>query len=118
MTTDDFDAPALRRRLGERRAELTALLERIRSNIARPLDPDSKERAKELGDRDVVDTLGNEAMSELRLISATLERLDHGDYGRCGRCGDDIARQRLAAYPYAALCIDCAKEEERDSRRT
>lgn len=118
MTSSDFDAPGLRRRLGERRAELTALLERIRSNIGRPLDPDSKERAKELEDRDVVDTLGNEAMSELRLIRATLERLDQGDYGRCGRCGDDIPRQRLAAYPYAALCIDCATEEERNARRS
>ena len=117
MTTRNFDSAALRRRLGERRVELEQLLERVRSNIGRGLDPDSKERAKELEDSDVVDALGNEARSELNLIRATLERLEAGEYGRCSDCGEDIGRQRLQAYPYAYQCIDCATEQERAVRR-
>lgn len=117
MNTSDLDTAALRAQLDERRAELEQLLERIRSNIGRGLHPDSKERAKELEDSEVVDALGNEARSELKLIRATLERLDQGDYDRCRGCGEEIGRQRLEAYPYASLCIDCARERERGGRR-
>lgn len=107
----------LRQRLGERRAELDALLERINRNIKRGLDRDSKERAKELEDSDVVDALGNDALGERMLIDATLARLDDGSYGTCEACGDKIAAARLAAYPYASRCVDCAADAEQHAQR-
>jgi len=115
MTNPDHDQ--LRAQLQARRAELRELLERIRANIKRGLDPNSRERAKEMEDSDVVDTLGKEATEELQMIAATLKRLDSGDYGICEGCGDKIVSQRLEAYPYAAFCIDCAEDQERLARR-
>ncbi len=115
MTEDRHDQ--LRQRLHARRAELEALLERVRSNIRRGFDPNSRERAKEMEDSDVVDTLGNEAVAELRLIKATMQRLDEGIYGICTGCGDAIVSDRLKAYPYAEFCIECAKDAERLRKR-
>ena len=113
----DFDAAGVREQLTARKQELHELLERIRANLGRRLDPDAKERAKELEDRDVVDALGNDATGELTLIAATLERLDNGRYGICEECASPIGYARLAAYPCASLCIDCAEDVERLSKR-
>lgn len=114
---DDAARETLRASLHARRAELDALLERIRSNITRGLHPDSKERAKELEDKAVVDALGNDAVAERRLIDATLGRLDDGTYGICQTCKAPIAAKRLTAYPYAMDCLDCAAEKERSVQR-
>ncbi|MBT8085743.1 MAG: TraR/DksA family transcriptional regulator [Woeseia sp.] len=114
---DEKAKAKLRAKLQDRRAELDALLGRIRSNITRGLDRDSKERAKELEDSEVVDALGNDAVAERRLIAATLSRLEDDSYGVCQSCEDPIANERLAAYPYASLCVDCATDEEQQKKR-
>ncbi len=41
-----------------------------------------------------------------RQIRDALERLDTGKYGICERCGKEIGARRLAALPYATLCIE------------
>ena len=49
---------------------------------------------------------------------SALMRIDAGTYGTCASCGKEIASERLEAYPWAALCIDCARQaERRDERR-
>lgn len=103
---------ALRQELTQKRDELYARLDRITANLRRGFETDSKERAKQLEDREVVDALGNEARMELAKISATIARIESGEYGNCAECGLPIARNRLAAYPYAMECIDCATMEE------
>lgn len=110
MTQESFDA--LRGRLEDKKAELTTRLERITANLRRGYHPDSKERAKELEDSEVVDALGNEARSEIAKISGALKRMDAGAFGVCMECGADIERDRLEAYPYAKECIDCARFDE------
>jgi DnaK suppressor protein len=108
---------ALRAELEKKKEELTVRLDRITKNLRRGYHPDSKERAKELEDSEVVDALGNEARAELRNISAALQRMDAGDYGICIECGTDIERGRINAHPYAKQCIDCARlAEEREAR--
>ena len=107
---------ALRQKMLLKKSELDARLERITANLRRGLEPDSKEQAKQLEDRDVVDALGNEAREELAKISATLKRLDSGDYGKCKECGEDIGDDRLNAYPYANECIDCARVDDNPQR--
>lgn len=110
------DYEALRAELLTKKQELTARLERITANLRRGYHPDSKERAKEMEDHEVVDALGNETREEIARISAALRRIDAGDYGICKVCGSEIAAGRLEAYPYADECIDCAREGE--PRRT
>ena len=106
-----------REALEQKKQELSARLERIHANLRRGYEQDSKERAKQLEDNEVVDALGNEARDELRKISAALQRLDSGDYGICIACGLPIKEGRLKVYPYADECIDCAEFDEYRERR-
>ena len=103
--------------LEDKKQELTARLERIHANVRRGYHADSKERAKEFEDNEVVDALGNEARQELRKISAALQRLESGDYGICIECGLPIKEGRLKVYPYAEECIECAEFDEYRERR-
>jgi RNA polymerase-binding transcription factor len=102
----------LRRRLEQKKAELGMRLERITANLRRGYEADSKERAKQLEDSEVVDALGNEARAEIAKISAALRRMDAGEFGICVECGTEIDTERLYAHPYALTCIDCAQFEE------
>ena len=107
----------IRQALEQKKGELTKRLDRIHANVRRGYHADSKERAKELEDNEVVDALGNEARQELRKISAALQRLESGDYGICTECGQPIKEGRLKVYPYAEECIECAEFEEYRERR-
>ena len=49
----------------------------------------------------------------LAAIDASLERIENGTYGTCARCATAIVPERLEAYPWASLCIDCKREAER-----
>jgi RNA polymerase-binding protein DksA len=110
--TDD-----LRSQLLQKKDELTIRLDRITANLRRGYEADSKERAKQLEDSEVVDALGNEARAELKKISATLARMESGDFGICSECGLPIDKNRVKAYPYALECIDCATMYERRNAR-
>lgn len=110
MSTGSFDA--LRAQLEHKKVELLARLERITANLRRGYEADSKERAKQMEDDEVVDALGNEARAEIAKITVTLRRIDSGDYGICVECGSEIDPKRLEAYPYAQECIDCARFDE------
>ena len=110
MTKDLPDG--LRDELLRKKDELTVRLERITANLRRGYEADSKERAKQLEDSEVVDALGNEARIELGKISAALLRIESGDFGTCTECGSSIDQGRIKAYPYATECIDCATMDE------
>jgi DnaK suppressor protein len=49
----------------------------------------------------------------LAAIDAALARIQNGTYGICVNCGAKIAPERLEAMPWATLCIDCKRKEER-----
>ncbi len=108
----------VRKILEQKKKELTTRLEKINANLRRGYEADSKERAKQLEDNEVVDALGNEAREELKKISSAMLRLDSGDYGICIECGLPINEGRLEVYPYAEECIDCAEFEELRKRRS
>ena len=107
----------VRQALEAKKEELTVRLERIHANLRRGSEADSKERAKQFEDNEVVDALGNEAREELSKISAALQRLDSGEYGLCVECGLAIEPGRLNVYPYADECIECAEFDERRQKR-
>ncbi len=107
----------LRSALLKKKEELTERLERITANLRRGYEADSKERAKQLEDSEVVDALGNEARLELKKITAALARMDSGQFGICLDCGTPIEEGRIKAYPYAIECIDCATLDERRKAR-
>jgi len=114
----DADWPdGLRDRLENKKSELSARLERITANLRRGLETNSKERAVQLEDSEVVDALGNEARQELEKISQALRRMDAGKYGLCSGCGSAIGAKRIEAYPYAGECIECATMGEETRTR-
>ncbi len=107
----------LRSELLQKKEELTGRLERITVNLRRGYEADSKERAIQLQDSEVVDALGNEARAELKKISAALARLKSGEFGICIDCGMPIDEGRIKAYPYALKCINCATMDEHRKAR-
>lgn len=46
-------------------------------------------------------------------IDNALRRIDDGTYGNCVVCGRPIGDERLAAVPWATLCIDDKRAQER-----
>src|SRR5918998_3930253 len=64
-------------------------------------------------DREMDYSLEENSGHVLAAIDAALARMDEGTFGTCGRCGKPIAEERLEAMPYATLCIDCKRLEER-----
>ena len=69
--------------------------------------------ATETVDREIDYTLEEHDERMLAAIDAALGRLDAGTFGTCVNCGAQIAPARLEAMPWATLCIDCKRREER-----
>ena len=57
-------------------------------------------------DRELDEGLGEGAQQTLREIDDALRKIDDGTYGACEACGKPIGEDRLAAIPWARLCID------------
>jgi DnaK suppressor protein len=57
-------------------------------------------------DRELDESLGEGAQQTLREIDDALRKIDDGTYGACEACGKPIGEDRLAAIPWARLCID------------
>jgi RNA polymerase-binding protein DksA len=64
-------------------------------------------------DRELDYTLEENSGQVLSEIDEALARIDEGTFGTCRRCGRPIAEERLEALPWARLCIDCRRLEER-----
>lgn len=48
----------------------------------------------------------------LQRINEALGRLEEGKYGNCFECGEEIARARLSALPFAVRCKECEQARE------
>ena len=64
-------------------------------------------------DREIDYTLEENSIRMLTAIDAALKRVEDGSYGTCTNCGRPIATERLEAFPWASLCIDCKRQAER-----
>jgi len=64
-------------------------------------------------EREIDYSLEEVVNERLTAISEALERIEQGNFGRCVSCAAAIAAERLAALPWASLCIDCKRREER-----
>ncbi|MFP6886683.1 MAG: TraR/DksA C4-type zinc finger protein [Opitutales bacterium] len=45
---------------------------------------------------------------QFRQVNEALKRMDEGLYGLCGACGQQIAEERLEAFPDVMVCVSCA----------
>jgi DnaK suppressor protein len=76
-------------------------------------DNNLADTATETLDREIDSTLEENSENVLAAIDAALQRIREGTFGKCVNCGKEIGEERLAALPWATLCIDCRRLEER-----
>ena len=107
------DNEAFKARLEAELEELESRQSRIADDLAEPLNADSSEQAIEMEDDASLEGQGALIAKEIASVKRALARIEDGTYGECVRCGEDIAPARLEARPEAALCIDCARSNER-----
>ena len=107
------DAAAAKARLEAQLAELEERQARIADDLAEPLNADSGEQAVEMEDDASLEGQGALVTKEIASVKRALGRIEDGIYGECVRCGEEISEARLEARPEAALCIDCARSNER-----
>jgi len=106
---------AERERLGREIADLDAdLSESLEdSSEESPYDQHMAETAAVTHDREIDLTLEENARAAISQIDRALQKLETGSYGSCDKCGLPISDERLKVAPFATLCIDCKRREER-----
>lgn len=110
---------ALHRMLMEKRREI---MDEIGNSLEQSLTEDQQRRlesAMDVGDQALMDLERELGISLLemrnrkrQLIDEALTRLQEGTYGACAECGVEISQKRLAAVPFAKLCVACQSEQE------
>jgi len=112
----------LRVRLEQERARVQAAIDNLHSvhpgSIGDEVDESAldnhlAETASVTLDREIDYSLEENEGRVLAAIDAALQRIANGTYGRCERCGREIEEERLQALPYATLCIEDKRREER-----
>jgi DnaK suppressor protein len=103
-------------------AKRQEIMDEIKDVLGQTLTEDKQRRlesAMDVGDQALADLereLGISLMEmrnrKRQLIDEALTRLQEGMYGICADCGVEISEKRLAAVPFARLCVECQSREE------
>jgi RNA polymerase-binding protein DksA len=103
-------------RYQEIREELMAKAEQLRERVSKvqghlrePSNRDWQERATELENDEVLESLDTQGRSELEHIERALRRMESGSYGVCEQCDEEIPVGRLNALPFTTTCVNCAE---------
>ena len=64
-------------------------------------------------DRELSMNIASSEQEILYQIDEALKRLDDGTFGVCQQCSKPITVSRLKALPYASLCINCQRTQEK-----
>ncbi|HMA36464.1 MAG TPA: TraR/DksA C4-type zinc finger protein [Chloroflexia bacterium] len=116
------DTAVFHERLDAERARLLQELQHLDAEVAEsadPLDPSRGGVGNHLAD-DANVTFEEEKLGSVRRnveqllaqVDHALERVAAGSYGTCENCGQPIPPERLAARPFATLCISCQQRQE------
>lgn len=108
-----------RERIQEYQRTLEAKVKDLRSirhrteQIAIERVPDSMDDVVLASERELaMEAIYREALV-LQSVLDALERVRLGTFGVCAECAEDIAPRRLAAVPWAALCLTCQEQADR-----
>lgn len=94
--------------LKDRKQFLESSLDQIETALDVQPSKDFEDRATEREGDEVMESLGNAELLELKQINAALARHEEGSFGICVNCGSEISTDRLTAVPHAARCRFCA----------
>jgi DnaK suppressor protein len=106
------DLLRLRERILRAATELTADDEGEGEINSAAGDQHLADHATDLVDREVDQSLGENADNVISEIDEALWRIEAGTYGTCAVCGAVIPDERLEAVPYAILCLDDKRRQE------
>lgn len=98
--------------LEEAEAELKLIHEQSVSEVAGEVS-DTGDQSVAMLVTDMNNTMAQRHLDEVREIDRALTQIHGRDYGMCADCGDEIAYQRLEAFPTAVRCIGCQTRHER-----
>jgi RNA polymerase-binding transcription factor DksA len=87
---------------------LSRRADNIEADLRKPRDRDWVERASEIENDEVLDSLDEVTRAEVAELRHAVQRIDNGTYGRCEHCGGAISYARLEALPWTAKCVRCA----------
>lgn len=79
-------------------------------------DIEMEEEAQKLTITEAFDRLDERGKAEIEAIDLALSKISKGDYGICESCGDPVPAKRLQVLPTARLCLECAREYERENK--
>jgi RNA polymerase-binding protein DksA len=120
-----IDTDAFRTQLETERTRVVAAIANLHEDNSHSLEDETGEvnasgadnhlgdTASATYDRELEQGLEEGAEDLLSRIDAALGRIEKGTYGSCENCGQQISEERLEAMPWATLCIDCKRREER-----
>jgi RNA polymerase-binding protein DksA len=118
-----IDTEQIRQRMLEERQRVVDAIENIHAENPGSIGEETEETTfqdNHLGDiatatfdREMASTLEDNSTHVLTEIDAALKRIDEGTFGVCTRCGKPISAERLEALPWATLCIDDKRKQER-----
>ena len=118
-----LDTEHFRARLLEARKQVVGAIENIHAENPGSLGDETDEptfQDNHLGDvatatfdREMASTLEDNSTHVLNEIDAALARIDEGTFGTCSWCGGPIGSERLEALPWATLCIEDKRKQER-----
>ena len=104
----------------DERARIEDELQRLSRELEQAADEtagldrtDLADHGTETLEREIGETLEENAEAMLGEIDTALQHIDAGTYGTCARCRQPIAVDRLVALPYATRCIECKRAQER-----
>jgi DnaK suppressor protein len=77
---------------------------------------DEMDRIQHATDRESAIDRVERNFARLGEVQMALQRIDAGNYGVCIECEKEISPKRLAALPWAALCIACQETLDREQK--
>ncbi len=105
------DIARYRKALEDRRAYLIGQIDTMAADLQATPEQDWEDRAVDIADDEVQETLTGTDTAELRAIAAALGRIRAGTFGRCVRCGETIESERLDLLPHTPFCAECARDK-------
>jgi DnaK suppressor protein len=87
---------------------------RRRDRIVVERSPDQLDEIQQAAERSLAVSNLDRDCTELRLARAALSRIRDGSFGTCQECEGEIHPKRLAAMPWAVLCLRCQEVADRN----
>lgn len=115
MTTAQTERGGFRKLLETKEAELVRVL-RQRDGIAIEKSADPMDEIQYATERDQAIRNVDRDSNMLRQVKAALRRIHNGSFGTCIECESPIGPKRLAALPWAPLCIECQELADRNGQ--